>query len=559
MDRIELLSPVGGEDSLKAAVFGGADAVYFGGSRFNARMNAKNFSSEALFRAIDFCHENGVKAYLTLNTLIYDRKLSEALLFAETCYRAGADALILADPGLASLIRRDFPDFELHASTQLSAHNALAGEEFRKMGFSRLVCARELTAENIRRLCIGSPIPVEMFVHGAICACHSGQCLMSSVIGARSGNRGECAQPCRLPYNGSYPLSFKDLSLAGHIREILQLGVESLKIEGRMKSPSYVYTVTRTFRTLLDEKRDATEKEMQRLASVFSRTGFTDGYFTGRIGKEMLGVRREEDKAGSEKAHVTIRNAAPEREAVLVHREEKKASPVETLPFYPLKKECSARFYDPASVTGAGFFDVIYLPLEAFDPAIANGFFLPGVITDGEIEETKKKIDRAAALGARHALVGNFGHLALLRGKGFVLHGDFRFNVYNSYTAKVLEELEDVILSPELNLAQMRDLAAKKSVIVYGRVPLMLLEKRVGAASLQDRKNAVFPVLREGKRDLVLNSVPLYMGDREAELKKNRLLSRHFLFTTESKKEASAIIEAYRLGKEVRFPVRRLK
>lgn len=239
----ELLAPAGHIDSLTAAVSAGADAVYFGVGAYNARMNAKNFDSEDLKSALSLCHAHGVKAHVTLNTQLYDREVGNALRTVEELYDAGVDALIVADLGMAELIHKYFPDFELHASTQASGHSIRDAEYFASLGFSRIVVARETSYENIAKICKESPIDVEMFIHGANCVSFSGQCLMSSLIGGRSGNRGQCAQPCRLGYNGSYPLSPKDLCLAGHIKEIMDLGVSSLKIEGRMKSPDYVYRV----------------------------------------------------------------------------------------------------------------------------------------------------------------------------------------------------------------------------------------------------------------------------------------------------------------------------
>ncbi len=295
----ELLAPAGTPEALRAAVAAGADAVYFGVGAFNARMNAKNFGSDDLSSALSLCHAHGVAAHVTLNTQIYDKELTEALRTAEMLYRAGADALIVADLGLASLIHKYFPDLELHASTQASGHSLRDAEYFASLGYSRIVVARETPKEDIRAIVEGSPITVEMFVHGANCVSVSGQCLMSSLIGGRSGNRGECAQPCRLKYNGSYPLSPKDLCLAEHIDEICGLGVGSLKIEGRMKSPDYVYRVTSVYRRLLDERRGAGAGEMAELARAFSRSGFTDGFFTGH-GKDnpnkMIGIRTDADK-----------------------------------------------------------------------------------------------------------------------------------------------------------------------------------------------------------------------------------------------------------------------
>ena len=222
----------------------------------NARIHAGNFTPEELREATKKAHAYGVKIYLTLNTLVTDRELPQFLEAAWDASEAGVDALIVADTGGAAAVRRAIPAMEMHASTQMSGHNSEMAKVLQAAGFSRMVAAREISAENLKKLLRESPIETELFVHGALCVCHSGQCLFSSLVGGRSGNRGECAQPCRLPYNGNgYPLSLKDLSLAGHIPELIALGVASLKIEGRMKSPEYVRDVTSVFRRLLDENR----------------------------------------------------------------------------------------------------------------------------------------------------------------------------------------------------------------------------------------------------------------------------------------------------------------
>ena len=293
----ELLAPAGSFECLLAAVEAGADAVYVGGLRFGARAFAKNFDLDELSRAVVYCHLHGVRLYVTVNTLVEDREMPDLLKYCSELYRIGVDALIIADLGAIRAIRRHLPDFELHASTQMSVHSTLGANAAAGLGIVRTVAARELSFENIKSITENSKCEIEVFLHGALCVCHSGQCLFSSMVGGRSGNRGECAQPCRLPFaGGKYPLSLKDLSLAGHIPELIDSGVASLKIEGRMKSPSYVYTVTKIYRKLLDERRAANEKELAELRRAFSRDGFTDGYFTGNITRDMTGIRSEEDK-----------------------------------------------------------------------------------------------------------------------------------------------------------------------------------------------------------------------------------------------------------------------
>lgn len=299
----ELLSPAGSMLSLKAAIDGGADAIYLGATSFNARMKAKNFTAEELREGILLAHDYGVKVYIAANTLILDRELDDYLKEAEEVYLSGADAMIIADIGVAAEVKRRIP-IELHASTQLSGHNVSIAKKLYAAGFSRMVLAREMPSCDIAEFCKNSPIESEVFVHGALCVCHSGQCLFSSVVGGRSGNRGECAQPCRLPYAAKgkregYPLSLKDLSLAEHITELCDMGVTSFKIEGRMKSPEYVREVTSVFRELLDDGRNADACEMEYLAKIFGRGGHTDAYFTGKISSAMLGVRSSDEKRES--------------------------------------------------------------------------------------------------------------------------------------------------------------------------------------------------------------------------------------------------------------------
>ncbi len=299
----ELLCPAGDFECLVAAVSAGADAVYVGGKHFGARAYAKNFDTDELSRAVRYSHLHGVKLYVTVNTLVYDREMDGLVDYARTLYRIGVDALIVADLGAIAEIRRALPELELHASTQMSVHNTLGADAAYALGCKRVVLARELSHRDIVSVTESCRAEVEVFLHGALCVCHSGQCLFSSLVGGRSGNRGECAQPCRLPYNnGGYPLSLSDLSLAGHIEELIDSGVASLKIEGRMKSPDYVYTVTKIYRALLDERRMPTKEELSKLRRAFSRGGFTDGYFTGKTDQKMTGTRTEEDKQKTREA-----------------------------------------------------------------------------------------------------------------------------------------------------------------------------------------------------------------------------------------------------------------
>ena len=296
-DLPELLAPAGSYEALLAAVSAGADAIYIGGKSFGARAFAENFDIDGIKSAVEYCHLHSVKLYVTVNTLVFDKEIEELAEYLAALYTVGVDALIVADLGAVSLIKSIIPDMPIHASTQMSVHSAEGANAAYSLGCERVVPARELAINNISDIVENSPCEVEIFLHGALCVSFSGQCLMSSLVGGRSGNRGECAQPCRLPYNsGKYILSLKDLSLAKHMEKIIDLGVSSLKIEGRMKSADYVYEVTSIYRRLLDEHRSANNAEWASLENIFSRGGFADGYFTGKFQKNMTGVRSENDK-----------------------------------------------------------------------------------------------------------------------------------------------------------------------------------------------------------------------------------------------------------------------
>ena len=300
--KLEILAPAGSQEQLTAAVRAGADAVYLGAGGLNARRHAENFAEESGLReAVAYCHAAGVDVHLTANILVRDDEWHEAEQLAETACRLGIDAVIVQDVGLARYLHALAPDLTMHASTQMSLHTpggALAAAE---MGFQRAVLARELSASEIGDIVKASPIETEVFIHGALCMCVSGQCLFSAVLGGRSGNRGLCAQPCRLPFKVSGDtsgfdgcMSLKDMSHIGHIPALQELGVDSVKIEGRMKRPEYVAAAVTACRLMRDEGKvppDLTEK----LTAVFSRSGFTDGYFTGKRGRGMFGKRTKED------------------------------------------------------------------------------------------------------------------------------------------------------------------------------------------------------------------------------------------------------------------------
>lgn len=294
MSGTEILAPAGSLESLKAAVNCGAGAVYIGGKQFSARQNAANFDNAELKQAADLCHLHNIKIYLTVNTIIFDNQVNEFAEFIKNAANAGIDAFIVQDFGAAEIIRNIVPDANIHGSTQMTIHSVKGAQLLKELGFKRVVISRELTEKQIQEIC-STGIETEVFVHGALCMCMSGQCYLSSLIGQRSANRGFCAQPCRLPYsvyknpqfNG---LSLKDLSLVNHLQKLSDIGVFSLKIEGRMKRPEYVAAAVCACRQSLNGQTP----DMALLRSIFSRSGFTDGYFTGKF-SNMFGSREKED------------------------------------------------------------------------------------------------------------------------------------------------------------------------------------------------------------------------------------------------------------------------
>ena len=680
----ELLSPAGSKEAFCAAIDGGADAIYVGGASFNARINAKNFTEDELADSVKLAHLYGVKVYQTVNIMLYDRELDDFLRAAERSAKDGIDAFIVSDLGGASLLRKYLPEIPLHASTQMSIHNSSGARFLKDRGFSRAVPARELSKGDIQKIVDNSGLEVEIFIHGALCVSHSGQCLISSLVGGRSGNRGLCAQPCRLPYacgdgrvSEKYPLSLKDVSLASHIKEIIDSGVTSLKIEGRMKSPEYVRGVTAIWRRLLDEGNDASPDDIRELSDLFSRGGFTDSYYTRSIDRKMLGIRSDEDKQASrevekfngitrkipvdmrtvlkagEQAELTV--TCGDRQISVTGDEVQKAinapmdvdaikknlSKLGDTPFFlsnfdadidggimlpvsrlnALRRDAISKLTDelakPRELTenrpsvehsrsnraperrnvgrfhrneqitdkAREFFDIILLPLQEYVryPEAADGFVMPPVVFDSECLGIERLLEKLS--DAKYAVITNLGQIETVKKllPQTKLIADFRFNIGNNETTVFFDGLdfESYVLSTELTLPQIRDIKGAKAAIVYGRIPLMTLEKCVikelygdkGAlgvgkacdicshdgAEMKDRRGFVFPVLREHPhRNIVLNSLPTQMSDRQQELAAAGIFDKHFLFTTENAREVDGIIDDYENYRAPEGKVRRI-
>ncbi|MBQ7353473.1 MAG: U32 family peptidase [Clostridia bacterium] len=658
MENVEILAPCGDFDSLVSAISAGCDAVYLGIGEFNARIRARNFTLDEAKEAIELAHAHRVKVYITLNIALYEREIPKMLEYVVALWNMGADAFIVSDLGVMRTIKKYYPEIELHASTQCTVHN-LDGADFLKdtIGVSRVVLARELDKNNIEYIAKNAECETEIFVHGAHCMSVSGQCLMSYAMGGRSGNRGECAQPCRLPYTllneKSYPLSLKDMSLASCVPEILACGASSLKIEGRMKDSSYVGGAVEIWRRLIDEQRSANKGELSTLGGLFSRQGFTDGYFTSKINKSMLGIRTDEDKRttsqlkakeyrldkayadiyaefiAGKRAKITLLaadkgvscygdivekaiNAPISKDDIIknlsklgntpfqIGKIEVEMSPdimVRVSSINALRREAVKRLFEreytleqkeyqtekaegvkriktaffssPLQIPKSkDFFDVVFVYLDRYEKGHGiNGICLPPVICDNEWKKIEILLDKAKADGVTYALVTNIGQMYKVKELGFKVICDFRFNAFNVPCVNYLIEngAENVILSPELSLAQLRDFPSY-SVIAYGKFPVMTSHKCILKDSygcdkckgyLKDRQGANF--FTEGvfgHRCVIHNSVPIYMADKLNEIEH---FSHHFVFTDESRDKCEEIINNYKNKRSLNGSFKRIK
>lgn len=673
---MELLAPAGSMEALRAAVCNGADAVYLGADTFNARMNARNFSAADLQEAVVYCHVRGVKVHLTLNTLVLDREMPRAAELIRMAASCGVDAFIVQDLGMVSLCRQLAPDVSIHASTQMSIHSLEGVLEAAALGCSRVVLARELPAEEIAHICKKSPVEIEVFVHGALCMCYSGQCYLSSVIGRRSGNRGQCAQPCRLPYgygrfeSTRYPLSLKDNCLAGELDELRRMGIASIKIEGRMKRPEYVAIVTRAYRTVLNGGK-LTQADLQELETAFSRQGFTDGYFKGQTGSDMFGRRQESEDTADlfASARATYEQGETQRIGVrfyaMIHRGQPARLAVEDpdgnlcrtygpVPEQAVYRSLTAQDLEqqlkktggtpylctsvrssldpdlmlPASAINAMRRDVIaeltakrgraekphlnaydepprydgisgepqltvavrtadqitsrmlsmkptvlYVPLSELveHPELRQrvgvetqlAAILPRVIWSGELVPIARQLRTVYDMGVRQVLAGNLGQLHIARAAGFAVRGDFGLNIVNSRAMRYLREqgLDSQLLSFELTLPQIRDIskAVPAEVLIYGRLPLMLMENCViknrtgtctcqtGTVRLVDRVGEEFPIVKDPGtcRNVLLNGKKLYLLDKKDAFRGMGLWALRLQFTTENPSEIDKVLMDY--------------
>ena len=661
----EILSPVGSKEMLYAAVRSGADAVYLGAKDFSARRNAENFGTDELIGVVEFCHIRGVSVYLTLNILIKDSEMQSALDLALKAYNAGIDGIIVEDLGLARLLHQSLPDLPLHASTQMSIHTPAAIPLLSELGFKQVVAAREMSLSELREFCKTAALygmVVEVFVHGALCMCVSGQCLLSAYLGSRSGNRGLCAGPCRLPFkaeNGTgYDLSLKDLSLIDSIGTLYDIGVRSFKIEGRMKRPEYVAAATKACKDALHYKTVDTALK-NTLKDVFSRSGFTDGYLTAKLGRDMFGIRTKEDVTAADKAFpllhelyrkeyksvplditakikrdteisltlcdgentVTVKGDVPQtaqNKALSFDDARKNLTKFGDTPFFEnnFQLELDDGLFLPASLLNAlrreacekisalrgavirqnrainytqkknnktsdkipdlvirienadqmpKNFDgikAVIIPLESDIVPTSDVEFIVdiprGIVSESLIRD---RLIKFKEMGVKRCLCGNLSALPLAKNVGFTVIADTGLNIYNSESALTCENLGvgAIVASNEMKLSEIKALChtVPLGIISYGKIPLMLFRncpiKNGKSCSecdkkgvLTDRMGAEFPArCRMGYSEL-LNSVPVWLADRQ-----NELLGIDFqilYFTNETADEVSGVISAYKNG-----------
>ncbi len=651
----EILAPVGTEGSLEAAVYAGADAVYFGAGACNARRNAGQFTGERLKEAVRFCHAHGVSVHVTVNTLVRDEERTAVTDTLTEIAESGADAIIVQDLTVMRLAKQICPELELHGSTQMAVHNASGVRMLEDLGFSRAVLARELSIDEIRKIKEQTQIELECFIHGALCMSASGICYLSAMLGERSGNRGMCAQPCRLPFvcNGSeYALSLKDMSHIAHYDAYRQIGVASLKIEGRLKSPDYVAAAVDAVRRV----RDGEPYSEQVLRDVFSRGGFTEGYYTGKRNHTMFGVRTQEDAkraqtvlSGIRELYRGPRNDVPismqarivsDSQASLTVNDgthtvtvtgeipeiarhtpmrpesvEKSLRKTGGTPFAVESVACELEdgLMLPSSALNAlrrSGLDALYearaaipertirtadlsIPytrrteksrlcvrfasFEQFldDPAIA--FYslpidvlakhpeciteravgeIPILVYPDEEEKTRATLRSLKERGMQFALAENIGAIRLAKEAGLAPVGGYGLNVTNSDAIEAYREMgvKALFVSFELSAPKARDLLSTipLGMLAAGRLPLMQLrscparsDKGCGSCSgrpvVTDRKGASFPlVCRERRYSTLLNSVPLYLCDKQLPP-----LDYYAVYLTiETAEEARALIRA---------------
>jgi collagenase-like PrtC family protease len=551
--KIELLAPAGSMATLKAAVASGADAVYLGMSKFNARTSAKNFDRTNFKEAVRICKSNNVKLYLTANTLIKNSEISEFLEEIKYAYEEGIDAVIIQDPSFIPIIQKSFPELKIHISTQTGVMNSNQANLFSdNENVESVNIARELTKENIEILRKKFSKQIEIFVHGALCACVSGSCLFSSFLGGRSGNRGKCAQPCRKIYNGVYMLSTKELSLIEKVPEAVRLGVNSLKIEGRMRTPYYVATTVSNYRKAIDSyyagQFKITNEMKEELRSAFSRE-FTEGKFSDQF------IFNLKQASGS----FSTTNKIYDVETRIVNLKKRKSNPL-SIPNTERKsagKKIVTRIYSQEQARIAeNYSDILCLDIfhedfkeiqkETKKPLYA---YTPRIMFDSDLELIKEKIKELSPSGI---LAGNSGIINLNLGLPIIL--DYNDNCFNDLQVKYYHDKNSQpMLSPELSLTEMENFKNKDALVfVHGKVRLMTLAHNIQEKVIHDQRGFGFHIKKIFNGVEILNDKELSFFNKIRGLVKAGI--NQIYIDTEKLDNYEDILKAYRLILEGKTP-----
>ncbi|MEK6970043.1 MAG: U32 family peptidase [Nanoarchaeota archaeon] len=561
-NKIELMAPAGSLANLKAAVANGADSVYFGMPKFGARAYASNFNEQYLSELIKICKSNNVKTYLTMNTLIKNSEIKSFFQQLEFAYLQGIDAVIIQDPSFMDIIKKSFPGLKVHISTQAGVLNSLHANFL--AGADRLNLARELTKEEIKTIRKNCPVELEMFVHGALCVSLSGSCLFSSFIGGRSGNRGRCAQPCRRKYASSsasdnsaafdYFLSTKDLCLVHKIPEIIKLGINTLKIEGRMRSPYYVAATTSIYRKAIDsyyaDNFKVTAEMTNKLASAFNRE-FTEGWYAGAPVFNRKNSAGTETSTGEFYKVKTDKINLPKRTAKLV------------LPQIKIQNSAGKRLLvraysveDALKAAKAGA-DLIYFDLfdadfvslkeqlqKQYGKQIPLYGITPRIFLDADQEKLLTSIKEKKPDGL---LVGNLGILHLLylitSPLSLPVHFDYNLNCFNDINLQYLSTKGFPIISPELSYKELAEFKNKNfAVLVHGKIRLMTLRHQLEKKIIKDEKGFAFKINKIFNGTEILNDKELGMFSKSRELLKQGLNN----FYIDTDKNVGQIVRMYR-------------
>lgn len=548
--KIELLAPAGSMPNLKAAVSKGADAVYLGLQKFNAREFATNFNEKYFEEALRICKSNNVKLYLTLNTLIKNHELKDFFSQLEYGYTQGIDAVIIQEISFIEFIKKNFPDLRVHISTQAGTINSAQANCLRNA--DRINLARELSKSEISEIKKNFSKELEVFVHGALCVCISGSCLFSSFLGGRSGNRGKCAQPCRKKYNGKYLLSTKELCLIKKLPEIIHLKIDSLKIEGRMRTPFYVATATEAYRKAIDSyyagQFEVSSETMKKMESAFSRE-FTEGKFSG---EEVFNWK---SSGGKSKIPETETYEVKVDEKLRIGRIKEKIKINLSIPeFKPKKsegKKLLVRVYNRKDAIDAcrNGADVIYYDLFDKDfPELKSELkkekcklfaATPRIMLDKDIDLI---LDKIKELKPNGLLAGNLGMLNL--GLTMPMHLDYNLNCFNDFDVDFFEKRNALpIVSPELSIAEVASFKNKNfAAFVHGKIKLMTLRHDIPEGIITDEKGGKFVVNKIWNGSEIINNKELGL------LSKTQLLMSRGInqFYIDTDKNTGNIVKFYR-------------